>query len=83
MNQEEQNSIDLERMNRKRGHAYKLLDQFKSWHQQSSGSMKVDDQIVFMGLRRDIRSGTESEVDYLIGKFDEYNQKALLKKLEQ
>lgn len=80
MTQDEQNEIDITRMMSKRSQALKLLDDFKEWHipEPSSG-----DQLIVVGLTRDILRGTEDEVDLLIERLEERNQMAFIKKLSE
>lgn len=82
MTVDEQNEIDIARMMKKRGQALKLLDDFKGWYGNRTHN-QVAEQILIMGLTRDILRGTEKEVDRLIEHLEERNQAAFLKKLSQ
>ena len=79
MTQDEQNEIDLQRMYQKRAEALLLLDDFKKWHMDAL--VRQGDQILYLGLMRDILRGTEKQVDHLIESLTDRNSKALLKKL--
>lgn len=79
MTQDEQNEIDLQRMYQKRAEALLLLDEFKKWHMDTP--VRQGDQILYLGLMRDILRGTEATVDRLIDDLTDRNGQALLKKL--
>ncbi len=79
----EKNMNDLRRMKLKRAQALRLVDEFKEWYCKQTGELSEDEQIVIMGLTRDILRGTESEVDRLTERIDERNQQALMRKLER
>jgi len=79
----EKNMNDLRRMKLKRAQALRLVDEFKEWYCKQTGELSEDEQIVIMGLTRDILRGTESEVDRLTELIDERNQQALMRKLER
>ena len=79
MTQDEQNEIDLDRMTKKRAEALRQLDDFKAWYLELQPG--TGDQILYLGLLRDILRGTEKQVDHLIESLTEKNGQALLKKL--
>lgn len=80
MTQEERNDIDIMRMARKRAYALRALDEFKEWRT-NKVNPQVAEQMVIMGITRDILRGTEEEVDRITANLEEKNQESLLKKL--
>lgn len=81
MTQDEQNSLDLDRMNEKRQRAFALLDEFTEW--QGLDKTKSGTQIILIGLNRDIIRGTEKELDDLIANMEERNHQSLMKKMSE
>jgi hypothetical protein len=79
MTQDEQNDLDIQRMTLKRAEALLLLDDFKKWYMESPPG--AGNQILYLGLMRDILRGTEDKVDRLIDDLTDRNGRALLKKL--
>jgi len=81
MTQDDQNKIDLRRMAEMRARALDLLDDFREW--QSMDATKVGNQIIIIGLQRDILRGTEDELDRLISEMEDRNNQSLMKKMSK
>ena len=64
----------------KRSIANKLLDDYQEWY---GPRPNTDMMIVSIGLRRDILSGDEIKLNYLIAALTDRNEKALMQKLSE
>ena len=82
MTQDEQNAVDLERMEDKRNQARRLFDDFMEWHMPDR-KHNPGAQVLIIGMTRDIRRATEPELDRLIEEMTDRNDKYLMKKLSE
>jgi hypothetical protein len=66
-------------MSKKRAEALRQLDEFRAWYLGNPAGQ--GNQLLYLGLTRDILRGTEERVDQLIENLTEKNGQALLLKL--
>jgi hypothetical protein len=69
------------RLATKRNKCRDLLTIFHEYYLNGNSSARAGNFVVYMGLLRDMRKGTEQDLDRLIEDIDQKNQEALMKKL--
>jgi hypothetical protein len=78
-----QDDIDLRKTMILRMDAFGLLIEFKKWYMtgKSGGGLSQGDQVIFVGLSRDILTKDVKFLNELIANLTEKNMEAMLKKL--
>ena len=71
-------------IHKKRLIALRLFEEFKSWHWESgqfNSEPNIHNQVIIYALMKDILTGTEDDVDRLIGNLEKQNSQLLMNKL--